>query len=393
MSAGFDVRLGLDNDPLAMDAYRVNHQHRGLLADVAEVNGRDLLDEAGLAEVDILIGSPACQGFSTHGRRNGWVRDDDPRNLLYRQYARLVGELKPSWFVLENVAGLLYFDRGSFYRRLTAEFEQHGYSVEGKLVLAADYGVPQLRRRLLVIGNRVGAAAPFPTQTHMGAYRRDTLALWDRRLSESPWLKPHATVHDAISDLPGLGTAGSASTYGSRSVSRLQVELRAGRRTLEDHDVTQLSDSHERLIRMVPSGGTWRDIPEHLLPERFSRIPRTNYTNLFARLSWDRPSYTITTQFNNVTTGCYTHPDEHRALSPREGARLQTFPDRFKFGTGNSRYRLIGNAVPPLLGRAAASALLREMDKGVVPIRKPSRDDLPDAKLEFGINEGWKKAI
>ena len=132
---------------------------------VEQVSGADLLAEAGLSEVDIVIGGPSCQGFSTHGRRSGWVRDDDPRNFLYREFARIIGDLQPTWFVMENVPGLLYYERGEFGRRIFSAFESLGYSLSHKLLLAADYGIPQLRKRLIIVGTRTGQTFLWPEQT------------------------------------------------------------------------------------------------------------------------------------------------------------------------------------------------------------------------------------
>jgi len=360
--AGFDIRLGVDADDDACATYRLNqHDARALVADLSEVSSRDLLAEAGIGEVGIVLGGPSCQGFSTHGRRNGWVRPDDSRNFLYREYARVVEELQPICFVMENVPGLLYYDNGRFWERIRRRFARAGYRVHHELLLAADYGIPQLRRRLLIMGTRFRGRFVFPERTHVGALRRDHRELWEkRRLEEWPHLASHVGVWDAISDLPALDAGGgSARTrYGGPPRTELQRHLRAGSRWLYDHHAAPLSQGHLRLIEHVPEGGTWRDIPLELLPKRFARIRRTDSTTLFGRLDRAFPAYTITTQFNNVTTGCYTHPLQHRALSAREGARIQTFPDRYRFvGSLDSKCRQIGNAVPPLLAEVFALAV------------------------------------
>lgn len=364
--AGFDVRLGLDIDPEACNTHQMNHPDAAVLCtDVREVSGRDLLAEAGLGGVDVMIGGPSCQGFSTAGRRGAWASEEDPRNLLYREYARIVAELRPEWVVLENVTGLLWFDRGSFARKVFAAFEELGYSVEHRVLLAADYGVPQLRRRLLVVMNRTGRTFRWPERTHMGAVRRDTVDLWEqKRLTKYPHLKPHVSIWDAIGDLPVLREGGGkeVSSYRKRPLTPYQEAMRRGADALYDHECPPLPDVHYDLIKHVGEGQTWRDIPVDLLPERFSRIRRTDGTNLFARPERGRPSYTIITQFGNVTTGAYTHPLQDRAFSAREGARIQSFPDTYRFyGPLTSKYRQIGNAVPPSLARTVAKALVDSM--------------------------------
>ncbi len=365
--AGFDVGLGLDVDEDALHTLR--HNHKGLATvggDVREASGRDLLDEAGFAEVDVLIGGPSCQGFSTHGRRTRWASEDDPRNLLYREFARLLDELQPEWFVMENVPGLLYYDSGAFGRQVVGELESKGYEVHQQILLAADYGIPQLRKRLIIVGTRTGYRFDWPEKTHMGAVRRDAIDLWEkRRLSSFPHLARHRTLWDAISDLPPLGSGGGIEKdrFVGPPESHYQRLLRGRTRNLYDHQAPELPVAHEDLIRHVKEGETWREIPRDLLPGRFSKIRRTDGTNLFARPDRNRPSYTITTQFGNVTTGAYTHPAENRAFSAREGARIQSFPDSFRFyGNLTSKYRQIGNAVPPMLAQLVATSVLKAME-------------------------------
>lgn len=370
--AGYEVRAGLDFDAEAIVTARANHPEATFLCkDVRETSSAELLEAAGVDEVDVILGGPSCQGFSTQGRRGRWASEDDLRNLLYREFARIVGELQPQWFLMENVPGLLYWNRGEFGLRVFKAFAEHGYKVWHKLVLAADYGVPQLRKRLIIVGTRTGLPFEFPKQTHMGAYRRDAIELWERRRREDfPHLSPHVSLWDAISDLPRLGeTEGSESArYGGAAASDYQKEMRKGASWLYDHQAPVLGQVHLDLIKHVREGQTWREIPEELLPPRFAKIRRTDGTNLFARPDRNRPSYTIITQFNNVTTGAYTHPIENRAFSAREGARIQSFPDRYRFyGSMTSKYRQIGNAVPPHLAEVMARAMLRAMEGNVEP--------------------------
>lgn len=364
--AGFRVGAGLDFDAEAAVTAQANHPDTTILCkDVRETPSAELLEASGFDEVDVILGGPSCQGFSTQGRRGRWASEDDLRNLLYREFARVVGDLKPEWFLMENVPGLLYWNRGAFGRQVFKAFADHGYTVSHKLVLAADYGVPQLRKRLLIVGTRTGKPFQFPQQTHMGAYRRDAIELWERRRKdEYPHLAPHVSLWDAVSDLPTLGDSEGleAVRYGGSAESDYQRTMRKGSGWLYDHQAPVLGQAHLDLIKHVGEGQTWREIPEHLLPERFAKIRRTDGTNLFARPDRRRPSYTIITQFNNVTTGAYTHPVENRALSAREGARIQSFPDRFRFyGSLTAKYRQIGNAVPPLLARVMAEQLLKSM--------------------------------
>lgn len=257
--AGFDIRLGVDADDDVCKTYRRNQRGaRASIADLRQVSGRDLLAEAGVGEVAIVLGGPSCQGFSTHGRRNGWVRPDDSRNFLYREYARVVDELQPYCFVMENVPGLLYYDNGRFWERIRHRLTRAGYRVHCELLLAADYGIPQLRRRLIVVGTRLPGRFAFPERTHVGALRRDHRKLWEtRRLEKWPHMAAHVAVWDAISDLPTIAAGGGRerTRYARPARTGLQRRLRARSRWLYDHQAAPLAKEHLRLIEHVPEGG------------------------------------------------------------------------------------------------------------------------------------------
>lgn len=356
----YDVRLGLDNDADSIATYEANFgsvakaMHRSIL----DVEPDEIRDLAG--DVDVVLGGPSCQSFSTHGRHNGWVLGD-PRSDLWSSMHSLVKALEPRAFVLENVPGLLYYSGGSFARKIFEAFADLGYEIHHSILLAADYGVPQLRRRVIVVGVEKGVDFSFPDSPRLGGWRRDTLAKWESERVERGLL-PHVTLREALHDLPIIGSDPSelgGSEYGRRPErGSLAAYLRGKTQRVADHVASPLFEDLRPLLEHIPEGGTWRDVPPHLLPDRFRRMRRTDGTNLLGRLAWDRPAYTITTQYNNATTGCFLHPDADRVLTVREGARLQTFPDTHVFhGSLTSRYRQVGNAVPPLLARVLAAQL------------------------------------
>ncbi|GAB3332598.1 DNA mismatch endonuclease Vsr [Micromonospora halotolerans] len=358
--AGFEVTFALDKDKDSYETYRLNHP--GVRVECASITDYSPAEIASMAggRVDVVIGGPSCQGFSTAGRRNGWVKPEDERNSLWEHMLAVVAELKPRAFMMENVPGMVYWKAGHFGAKILDAFKDLGYSVTKDILLAADYGVPQRRRRLFIVGLLGDKEFEFPKPTNMGGWRRDTLHLWEeKRLKEK--LERHLTVWDAIGDLPPIGTGpgGPVTNYIEGRSTPFARAMRGDETELRDHEVSVLGADHMALIHHVPQGGTWRDIPPHLLPERFmGGMRRTDSTNLIGRLDPALPSYTINTQFGNVTSGCFTHPYEDRSLSIREGARLQTFPDRYRFIGGlSSRARQIGNAVPPLLGSILASAI------------------------------------
>ena len=359
-AAGYEIPFALDKDEDSCATYRLNHPNtRVECASITAFTPAQIARMAG-GRVHVVLGGPSCQSFSTAGRRTGWVADGDDRNDLWEHMFKVVACLKPKAFLMENVPGMVYFRSGAFGDRILRKFTGLGYAVNKEILLAADWGVPQRRRRLFIVGVLGDAAFTFPDPTHMGGWRRDTLHLWEERRARLGLLE-HLTVWDAIGDLPDLGdTLGPKKTYRlpANEAQSIARRLRKGSRSLQDHEVQAISAETLELISHVPAGGTWRDIPPHLLPDRYRGMRRTDSTNLLGRLDPTLPAYTITTQFNNVTTGCFTHPFEERSLSVREGARLQTFPDTFRFvGSLTSRCRQIGNAVPPLLASVLAHSL------------------------------------
>lgn len=359
-NARYEVGFALDWDEDSCATYRKNHPDTHVATgSIIDYTPQEIERLAG-GRVDVVLGGPSCQSFSTAGRRTGWVAEGDARNDLWEHMFEVVRYLRPKAFLLENVPGMVYFKSGSFGDMILKRFTDEGYTVRKEILLAADWGVPQRRRRLFIVGILGETPFEFPEPTHLGGWRRDSLELWEQRRQERGLLE-HLTIWDAIGDLPQLeGMQDPVKRYGlpARQATSIARKLRKGSRTLRDHEVPVMSDETRTLIRHVPAGGTWRDIPPHLLPARYWGMRRTDSTNLLGRLDAKLPAYTITTQFNNVTTGCFTHPIEDRSLSVREGARIQTFPDTYEFvGSLHSRCRQIGNAVPPLLAQVLAHAI------------------------------------
>jgi DNA (cytosine-5)-methyltransferase 1 len=359
-NAKYDIGYALDHDPDAVETY--GHNHSDVLVECASITDRTPAQISELAggAVDVIIGGPSCQTFSTAGRKNGWVRKGDPRNDLWRQMLALVEQLEPKAFLLENVPGMMYWKKGEFGATVLEEFGNLGYAVSKQIMLAADYGVPQRRRRLFIVGMLGEEPFEFPEPTHLGGWRRDSLEMWEKKRSERGLLR-HIRTWEAIGDLPDVTSDGAVTAVPDPGrLTPFARRMRGGRRTgvITGHAPFLISADHLDLIRHVPQGGTWRDIPRHLLPDRYRGMRRTDSTNLFGRLAPDLPAYTVTTQFDNVTTGCFTHPYHDRALSSREAARLQTFADRYEFVGGRSSIcRQIGNAVPPLLAHVLAWAI------------------------------------
>lgn len=363
--AGYEVPFALDFDEDSCLTYRANHPETHVEhASIIDFDPQRIVDIAG-GKIDVVLGGPSCQSFSTAGRHSGWVSEDDERNDLWEHMFKVVEHIRPRAFLMENVPGMVYWGEGAFGDKILKRFESIGYAVRKEILLAADWGVPQRRRRLFIVGILGDLPFVFPEPTHLGGWRRDTLDLWEERRKERGLLE-HISLADAISDLPPVDSQSGQRKYLTpvKEASQFARYVRRGSRAIRDHEVQELSAETNELISYIPAGGTWRDVPPHLLPDRYRGMRRTDSTNLLGRLDWALPSYTVTTQFNNVTTGCVTHPDENRTLSVREGARLQTFPDTYEFrGSLASRCRQIGNAVPPLLGHVLGYALAFQLDE------------------------------
>jgi DNA (cytosine-5)-methyltransferase 1 len=353
--AGFEVIASVDNDPHGLATFETNHPStRALLADIREIKGRDLTSGAA---IDLLAGGPCCQGFSTHGKR--WA--DDPRNFLFVEFVRFVDELRPKLLLMENVKGLLLARRGAFHREILETFRELGYRVEGRVLNAADYGVPQLRHRVFYLGNRLDEPPHFPEPAF---FRPDTVG---------GLLSPYRTVRDAIGDLPRLGDEHLEApiAYSSEPFTDYQRMMRGDSEHVNHHVARRVSDHAMRIIRQIEPGHGLRSLPLDELPERFRRMRRISTgalrqdcTTLYHRLSWDAPAYTVTCYFRNVSAGPFVHPEDNRALSCQEAARLQSFPDSFEF-RGASVPRQIGNAVPPLLAEAVGRAALEGLNRGL----------------------------
>src|SRR5579872_4376046 len=181
--AGFEVSFALDNDLDSCETYHYNHRKTQVECEsITKLSANDVKRRSG-GDVDVIIGGPSCQGFSTHGRKVRWVDPKDERNALWVHMLEVVEAIKPKAFLMENVPGMLYWKDGKFGAKILKEYEELGFTVSFRILLAADYGVPQRRRRLFIVGTR-GSEFQFPTETHLGGWRRDSLDLWEARRKE-----------------------------------------------------------------------------------------------------------------------------------------------------------------------------------------------------------------
>ncbi len=330
-------------------------EHRFVQGDIRDLVGGDFLRATDIAagELDVLVGGPPCQGFSILGSRLVF----DPRNDLFRHFLRVAKELRPRCLVMENVPGLATLAGGRVLQHILDEFREAGYQVNFAELLAAQYGVPQMRWRMVFVAwradQKVSFRMGFPKPTH-GRTRIGELV---PNCAISPEdMRGFVTTRDAIGDLPPTAAGEERQTYDSAPKLKYQKLMRQGATNqLFNHYAPKLSPQNVARIEALEPGQDWRDLPLELLPEGMRRAKRKDHTRRYSRMTWEGVPRSIITRFRDPKSGEYMHPEQTRTISIREAARIQSFPDRFEFCGGYSeQYDQVGNAVPPLLAAAIA---------------------------------------
>lgn len=334
--AGFNIVGGVDFNKDATETFAKNFKKAKVICgDITKITNDDIRED--YHQVDIIIGGPPCQGFSSANR---WQKEkDDPRNKLFFEYLRFVEILRPKVVMIENVRGLLTRDNGYAKDRINTLLEEMNYSVRMSILDASEYGVPQCRKRAVIIGiNNDYCKMPFD-------------------FNEIVKL-PKVTVDDALSDIYGFeNNPGQASYVQAKALSDYQVLMKDGTTMLFDHEVKYPADIVQKRISYVPQGGNWQNVPPELWPSQ----RQNRHSSAYKRLQQDSQSCTIDT--GNAHSN-YFHPLYNRIPSVRESARLQSFPDSFVFsGPRGSKYKQVGNAVPPLLAKAIALAIKEHIKK------------------------------
>lgn len=328
MDAGFNIIVGVDNDQAALNTFALNHN--GAKALKADLSKQETFDEikriAGEREIDVIIAGPPCQGFSLTGPRNF----DDPRNKLYLAVLEMVKQYQPKGFIIENVPGMATMYDGQVKEEVLKRFREMGYNVECQILCAADYGVPQLRKRLVYMGVRVEIGTPkFP----------------EKVLTPDNYISCREAIDDLPSRVEELGE--EVDQYSSAPRTEYQRKMRGNCTVLHNHVATDHKQFVKDTIALVPEGGNWKDLPDGVGESR-------KFHEAWTRYDGNKPSRTIDTGHRN-----HFHYQYNRVPTIRENARLQSFPDDFVFtGTKTQQNRQVGNAVPPLLGYHLGKALL-----------------------------------
>ena len=360
--AGFNVVAANDFDQYAAATYQLNHPHtRFISGPIETITAEQFLDGSGLHQggLDVLVGGPPCQAFSVYNHQRGM---HDERSGLFREYLRVVHNLLPKIVVIENVTGITSVDEGRAVDEIKEGLAELGYHVESNILKAEEYGVPQVRRRIFFIGSRSNRPIRWPMPTH--AADRDIFSVLAN-------LKPLVTVDEAIGDLPPLKNNEGAERmpYSAVPVSEYQRQARSGSEWVFNHVAPQLAPINLERMAHIPQGGSWRNLPHHLLPAGMKRANRSDHTKRYGRLHPDGQACTILTRCD-VHWGAYIHPYQDRAITVREAARFQSFPDIFQFlGSRGEQYKQIGNAVPPLLALAVAKVVASMLTEQTVESR------------------------
>lgn len=318
--AGFKVLAGVELNPIAAETYSMNHDHAVYVEDIRKLSPKNILKDLGLKKggLDLLAGCPPCQGFSTHRTRNKIVAVEDPRNDLVFEFVRFVKGLLPKTIMMENVPGLFKDKR---LEEVVRELKLLGYKFDTESVSvkdAADYGVPQRRKRMIMMASRFGLIEPASKVT------------------------ARKTVKDFLYNMKEAGSSGDL---------------------LHDWE-SKRSEKVQKIISLVPKdGGSRSDIPWEYWLDCHKKNPNS-YKDVYGRMAWDSVAPTITGGCHNPSKGRFIHPEEDRAITLREAALLQTFPVEYKFSKARGKDAvalMIGNALPPAFIKEQAFALAKHL--------------------------------
>lgn len=324
-TAGFNILAGFDLDHTCKFAYETNTGGVFIYKNIKDVTSNDITFRYSEGSIKILAGCAPCQPFSSYAFKNK-EKDPDKYDLLY-EFGRLVKEVNPDIVTMENVPAIRKFKLKSVLEDFIGLLEDNGYSVWCDVVFCPNFGIPQTRKRLVLIASKLGKVDPL-VATHS---KQD-----------------YITVRDTIGNLPPLS---------------------AGQKDPNDslHRCRALNDLNLKRIKSTPEGGSWKSWPKELILECHKKEGGKSFGSVYGRMKWDEPSPTMTTQCTGIGNGRFGHPSQDRAISAREAALLQTFPYDYKFFkdeksvslTVASRY--IGNAVPPKLGEVIALAISKHL--------------------------------
>jgi DNA (cytosine-5)-methyltransferase 1 len=330
--AGYKIVGAIDNDPIACETYFKNLDLKPICGDLRFFSGQQILEHYDLKEgdIDLIVGCPPCQGFSSL-RRTRHPDETDPRKSLVNVFLKRIAEIQPRAVILENVSGIASKKGLRYYlNRFLRKMEKMGYKSNWEVINAADYGIAQFRKRAFVLCAKTSNKPILPVKTHSNPEKCSSSKVW-------------RTVRDEIGNMPSLSPGESCAF-------------------IPNHRARTHSPRILEIIKHIPkNGGSRKDLPTDLwLPchQRLVSDKRGGAEGIYGRMAWDKPGPTMTCRCTTPSSGRFIHPEQNRAITPREAARLQSFPDRFVFPDEFSRAeRLIGNAVPAELMKAQVRGL------------------------------------
>jgi len=323
--AGINPVLAVEFDKYAAKTYKRNHKNTIVLPEnIKDVNPLKYTKKYPF----IIFGGPPCQGFSIANTKTRNI--DNPNNFMFKEYIRFVDDLKPEWFLFENVVGFKSFGKGEFAKEVENELANLGYETSSSVLNASDYGVPQKRSRFFIIGHKKSKGG---IQFDFNKLKKQSTV----------------SVEEAIHDLPYLtnGEKLEISSYKSSPKSEFAKLMRRKRRKISQNFVTENKPHIIERYKVINQGENWKAAQKKGLLNSYSSTKNT-HSGIYKRLEADKPSVTIA----NYRKSMLIHPYEDRGLSLREAARLQSFPDDFIFeGSLSFQQQQVGNAVPPLLAK------------------------------------------
>ena len=329
----FETVLASDFNKAAIETFNYNMPRaETIIGDITNEDiKKQIIERSRVLKVNMIIGGPPCQGFSLKGKKKGLA---DPRNFLFYEYLNIVKAIRPDVFVIENVKAILSTSAGWFKEKILSEVKSLGYYVNYGVLQASDFGVPQTRQRAIFICSKA-KSIPLPNGN------KSTLV----------------TVRDAISDLSYLNSGEGLfeQDYLLKPESKYQIEMRKESLKLFNHKASKHNSIAIKKLKLIPPECGKECLPKEMLGKQ-------KFSGTWGRLKWDEPSPTIDTRFDACSNGTNNHPFLHRSITPREAARLQSFDDKFVFLGAKVNVRSqIGNAVPPLLAKAIADIIYKEV--------------------------------
>lgn len=323
--SGIDVKAGIDFDSSCQYAYESNCDSKFIHADISNIQKEDIIQYFNDDEVKVLVGCAPCQPFSTYTLKSD--KHQDQRWQLLYEFSRLIKEIQPEIVSMENVPNLLNFKKEAVFETFVNDLKQEGYHTWYDIVYSPNYGIPQKRKRLVLLASKKGKIKLIPP-THKS--------------------EEYITVKDAIGDLE---------------------KIEAGESSPKDfiHKASALSEKNLKRLRQSTQGGSWRDWDENLKLDCHKKESGKTYGSVYGRMKWDEPSPTMTTFCIGIGNGRFGHPEQNRAISLREAGILQSFPIDYKFAPDANSLKLrqvakqIGNAVPPKLGEVIGRSIIEHL--------------------------------